>query len=215
MDTLQLQEKRLYEQLNPLFNRNGYEALPMKKQFRQTSKSGFRSVLFTLNGDKEEKTLDVQLGIRFNLVEELVHQFLGGRKEVGKDSITVITSLARLKHHKQKRLVINENEESLQNTIQHISTILQEKGFSFLNSFSNLHRADKMINRKPSRHCPIMFNQIHRCFKGIAMARLLHRTDFEKLVSIYRNYLYSQWAPLEVTDSYNRLVRYLKYFSFN
>ena len=215
MDILQLQEKRLFQQLSPLFSRYGYEALPAKKQFRQTTRSGFRSVLFSLNGDAEEKTLEVQLGIHFNLIEELVYQFLGGRKGAEKESTTVIISLARLKHQKQRRLVITEDEENLQNTCQHIAGALQEKGFRFLNTYSKLHRIDKMVNRKPSRHCPLMYNQIHRCFKGITIARLLHRTDFEKLVILYGNYLYSQLASRQVTENYYKLVNFLKHFSFN
>ena len=215
MDILQLQEKRLFQQLSPLFSRYGYEALPAKKQFRQTTKNDFRSVLFSLSGDTEEKTIDVQLGIRFNLIEELVYQFLGGKKGAEKESTTIITSLARLKRQKHRRLVITEDEEDLQNTCHDIAGALQEKGFRFLNTYSQLHRIDKMVNRKPLRLCPIMYNQIHRCFKGITIARMLHRTDFEKLVSVYGNYLDSQWAARQVTDNYYKLVNFLRHFSFN
>ncbi|WP_017730164.1 hypothetical protein [Nafulsella turpanensis] len=215
MDILQRQEKRLYQQLFPLFEQQGYEAVPSKKQFRQPCKNGFRAVLFSISEDAEEKIIDVQLGIRINLVEELVLQFLGGKKELEKDSTTIITSLARLKHQSQRRLIITEDEQSLQQSCTQITAAMQEKGFKFLKNFSQLHRIDKVVNRKPSRQCPIMHNQIQRCFRGITIARMLHRNDFDKLVSIYGSYLYSQWASRQILDNYNKLVNFLKNFSFN
>lgn len=215
MDILQLQEKRLFQQLCPVFDQYGYEAIPSKKQFCQINKSGFRSVGLSLSSGEEKKTIEIQLSIRNNLVEELVHQFLGSKKGSEKDSTTISLSLARLKCQKQPNFVIAENDQDLQLSGWQIAAVLHKKGFHFLNTFSKLHRIDKMVNRKPSRPSPLMPNQIHRCFKGIIIARMLHRTNFEKLANVYGNYLCRQLAPRQLTDNYYKLLSFLKNFSFN
>jgi hypothetical protein len=214
MNILQLQEKHIYNYLQPVFFRHGYEKISDKKQFRQQNLHGFKNVQFSLSGDADGQLIKVQLGVRLNKVERLVEQFLEGTEEQPAHNQTVVASLSRF-YKQEKTCYLLTDEKSLQHTCQEIAEFMQKKGFRFLESISKLRHIDALINRKPNLPSPFMYNQIHRCFKGIAIASILHRTNFEKLVSIYSNYLYSQWAPREVVDSYTRLVNYLRYFSFN
>jgi hypothetical protein len=214
MDILQLQEEHIYNYLQPVFSRHGYEKISSKKQFRQQSLHGFKNVQFSLSRDANGQLIKVKLGVRLNKVEGLVEQFLEGTEEQPADNQTVVASLSRI-YNSEKTSYLLINESSLQHTCQEIAGFMQKKGFRFLELISKLRHIDALINRKPVLPSPYMYNQMHRCFKGIAIASILHRTDFEKLVSVYNNYLYHQWAPREVIDSYTRLVNYLRYFSFN
>lgn len=214
MNILHLQEQQLYKQLQPVFNTEGYVAIPDKKQFRKPGRSGFKNIIFSMSGDEEEQIINVHIGLRFDLVEELVCQFLNIPESVEKESNTVIASLSRFHRLPYHRFIVTD-DSSLQQTCEQIERFMKHKGFRFLNAFEKLKRIDAVVNRKPALSCPYMYNQIHRCFKGITIARLLHRTDFEQLVTIYSNYLYSQWAPRHLIENFEKLVNYLRHFSLN
>lgn len=214
MNILHLQEQQLYKQLQPVFNAQGYEAIPAKKQFRKSNGSGFKNIIFSMSGDEEEQIINVHMGLRFDLVEDLVCQFLDIPASKEKESNTIIASLSRFHRLPYHRFIITD-DSSLQHTCEQIAGFMQHKGFRFLNACEKLKRIDAVVNRKPALSCPYMYNQIHRCFKGITIARLLHRTDFEQLVTIYSNYLYSQWAPRHLIENFDKLANYLRHFSFN
>ncbi len=214
MNSIRIQEQSIYKQLQPVFETHGYEALPTKNQFRKKTKKGSRSVLFSVSGEAHRQILDLHLGIRFDIIETLVQQFYSGPKLFENESNTIVASLHKLKNAPIQRFTITDNE-SLQRACSEISVFMKEKGFRFLSAFDRLKRADATINRNPHLPCPYLHNQINRCFKGIVFARLLHRNDFGTLNTIYRNYLYSQRAPAPIMENYNKLVNYLKCFSFN
>lgn len=214
MNILQLQEKQLFKQLEPIFTDQGYFALPSKNGFRQATKNGSKNIIFSIRGDAAEQLINIQIGLRFDLIEELVNQFLPMPHTPAKESNTIIASLSRFHRQPYHRFIITD-EKSLQESCKQIKRFMLHKGFRFLNSYDKLKRIDAAVNRKPSLSCPYMYNQIHRCFKGITIAKLLHRNDFEKLATVYSNYLYSQWAPRQLLDDFDKLLNYLRYFSFN
>lgn len=214
MNSLQLQDQSIYKLLQPLFQSQGYELIPAKKQFRKRTGNGYRSVIFSISGKTDEQILDIHFGLRFDIIENLVQQFLDGTSQEEKDSNTVVVSLHRLKRPPLQQFIISD-ASGLHEACKEISEFMLDKGFRFLQTFDKLRKVDAKINRKPQAPSPYMHNQIQRCFKGIVIARLLQRNDFEMLTTIYRNYLYSQWAPAHIMDNYNRLVNYLKCFSFN
>ena len=126
----------------------------------------------------------------------------------------MVASVSRFYPHTEDHHLFTD-EKSLRKSCQEIASFMKLKGFRFLESMSRLRRIDALLNRQPETPSPYMHNQIHRCFKGIATASILHRTDFDKLVTIYSDHLYRQCAPREVVNNFRRLVNYLRYFSFN
>ena len=228
MNSLESQEKTIYTYLQPFLSAQGYEAvstgaaatgistqgLPAPgKEFRKATSGGFKSVLFTFSSEGDRQVLNLHLGVRFNIIESLVSQFLEEDGPV-EEQHTLIASPHRFNHPPLPGFLLTD-ESSLHFACKQIGEFMQKKGFRFLNTFDNLKCVDASINRKPHLPSPYMHNQIHRCFKGIALARLLQRTNFETLCSVYRNYLLEKCGPEKVIVNYNRLVTYLKCFSFN
>lgn len=214
MDLLHLQEKHIYKHLQPIFHSHGYKNIPGRQQFRKESPQGFKNVHFTVCGNAEEPLIKIHLGIRINKVEDLLEQFLQEPGKNSGDKLTVAASVSRFFQQSHRPALLTD-ERKFRDNYQEITSFMKQKGFRFLESMSRLKRIDGLLNRKPELPSPFMPNQMHRCFKGIAMASILHRTDFDKLVTIYSSYLYSHWASTEVMDNFKRLVNYLRYFSFN
>lgn len=214
MNYIQIQDKSIYKLLLPVFESQGYEPLPAKNQFRKRTAKGFRSVIFSVSGATNEQLLDIHFGVRFDIIENLVHQFLSEPRFLEKESNTIIASLPQLKHAPIGQFFIPD-KISLERACDEIAIFMQEKGFRFLDACDSLRRIDAKINRKPHQPCLYMASHIHRCFKGIIIARLLQRNDFETLITIYKNHLCSRRASSRTIENFNRLVTYLKCFSFN
>jgi hypothetical protein len=215
MNEIRLQEKHIYQQLQPLFSDHGYELMPLSKQFRKPSRNGFRAALISVSGDRYEQIIDLSLSIRMDVVEELVYQFLSGPPRFSmQDSTTIVASYGRLNQDPYKRFVVKD-EDDLQGVCERIGTYMEKKGFRFLERFDQLKKIDALINRRPDQPCPYLYNQVHRCYKGIIIAKLTCRTDYNQLVKTYLAYLQNQWAPRSVIINFKKLVKFLKYFSMN
>lgn len=214
MNEIQLQEKHIYHTLTPLFREQGYELLSSKNQFRLPTRNGYRAALITVNGNREEQIIELNLSIRLDVVEELVNQFISGIASGYNESATIIASYSRLTQQPYKRFLV-KNEAGLALACKQIDTFMRNKGFGFLEKFDRLRKIDPVINRKPEQPCPLLLDQINRCFKGITIAKLTHRNDFNPLVKIYLNYLSKQWTQPGVVANFKKLVRYLRFFSIN
>ena len=214
MNEIQLQEKHIYHTLSPLFSAQGYELLTAKNQFRLPTRNGYRAALITVNGNRYEQTIDLHLSIRLDVVEELVNQFISEIASGYNESATIIASYGRLTQQPYKRFLV-KNEAGLEAACKHIDTFMRNRGFGFLEKFDRLRKIDPVINRKPEQPCPLLHDQIIRCFKGIAIAKLTHRNDFNRLVKTYQNYLNKQWTHPGVVANFKKLVKYLRFFSID
>ncbi|AHM61456.1 hypothetical protein D770_16010 [Flammeovirgaceae bacterium 311] len=214
MNKIHLQEKHIYNSLNPLFKDKGYELLPFQKQFRLPTRNGYRAALIAVNGTRYEQTIDLHLGIRLDIVEDLVNQFIRDLPVNHKENTTITASYGRLTEQPYKRFLVKD-EADISAVCKRIESFMTGKGFKFLESFDRLRKIDGLINRKPEQACYLLNSQIIRCFKGIALAKMTHRTDFNRLVKTYLNYLHKQWAPQAVIDNYKKFVRFLRFYSLN
>ena len=213
MDELQTQEKYIYTSLYPTFRENGYAFHPDKKLFWQPTGNGYRAALISVNGDRLEQSVELKLGIRLDVVEDLVGQFLGGLYESYTDRLTFLASYGRVVQQPQRFLV--KGEEDLEAACKRIGIFMTSKGFKFLENNNRLRKIDGIINRKPENTNPYLLNQVHRCFKGLVLAKLTHRTDFNRLVKTYYKFLQKQNAKQTVIMNYKKLVRFLRFYSIN
>lgn len=213
MNSLELQEKTINTILVPFFSNQGYQAMPSGKEFRKITSNGFRSILFSLSIQENQQLLDIRLGTRLDIIENLVAQFLK-QADSPPESHTILASPHLFNRPPLNRFKITD-EASLQLSCNEIKDFMQKKGFRFLNTFTKLKRVDAVLNRKPDVPNPYIHNQIHRCFIGVTLARLLQRTDFQLLCVVYGNFLYSLGASDTTMESFQKLVTYLNCFSFN
>lgn len=214
MNEIQLQQKHIYDRLNPLFREHGYTFNPDKNQFVLPTRNGFRTALVSVSGDCREQTVDLRLGIRIDVIEELANQFMTELNADGAETTTLLTSYGRLNREPHKKFMI-KNEPELEETCKRIGIFMHGKGFRFLEKFDRIRKLDALLNRKTEVPCPLLLNQINRCFKGTVMAKLTHRTDFNRLVKNYLGYLQKQWMPQEVITNYKKLVKFMRFYSIN
>lgn len=204
----------LYHELYDFFYDYEFDLVPAKKQFRRPISSGFQSVIFSPSEYDEELWLEVNLGIRINLIEDLAQQFLDNHRPYQQDAMTLITSIGKLSNNKYFHYKIAQKDD-LFYACEEIKKFMETTGFQFLNDNSSITAMDALLNERPNKPSKFLYNQAHRCFKGITAAKLVHNPIFLDLVDAYRKFLQKTGSKQPLINQYDKLTNYLFHFSMN
>ncbi len=207
-------ETALFESLREFFAAAQYHYLPQQKQFRRYTATGFRNVILSISPYEDELWVEVNLGLRKDHVEETVQQFLSGRTDFWKDTNTVIISIGKLTQNPYFRYKIVD-EEDLELCQEQISHFMDTQGFDFLSDLDALPTLDLLFNTNPRLPLKYLYNQRHRCFRGLVLARLTHNARYNELKDIYREVLQTQGSSDFVMLNYARLTQFLDNYSLN
>ena len=207
-------ELSLYEQLYHFFADYDFELLPEKKQFRKPLLDGFQNIILSPSYANKEYWLEVNLGVRINSIEFYAQQFLDNRVDFREDANTVVTSIGKLTNNKYFRYKITNSDE-----MEAVSEVLQdfmaEQGFEFLERISTLPSVDSLLNAHPNKPSKYVYNQVHRCFKGLIAAKLSHNPKFMCIMEDYYLYLDKIATKPTLIQKYDRLASYLLHYCPN
>jgi hypothetical protein len=207
-------ETSLYHHLNHYLVIKNFYWIPESKQFRKQTERGFQNIILSCSSYADEMWVEVNMGVRVDLVEDFAQQFLDVPIEYRKHANTIITSIGRLSDTKYLRYKIT-HEEDVEVCYEAIKDFMQERGFEFLEYASHLKNLDKMLNEQPSKASNYLYNQTHRCFKAIIVAKLNNNPHFFELIDTYQQVLERLQVGEKEIDRYLKLVNFLLYLSLN
>jgi hypothetical protein len=207
-------ETELYEKLSTFFSGYGFELLAERKQFRRVTVSGFQNVILSSTDYEQEVWLEVNFGLRHEQIEWAAQQFLGNLEEFRTDANTLVVSIGKFNDAKYFRYKIL-NPDDLDDTCDQIKNFMEEDGFRFQQQYSHLDTLHHLFNDEPTKPCKYVYNQVHRCYKGLTAARLTNSPHFLGLSDVYRNQLVRLGANLQELHNFERLLSYLLYHSVN
>ncbi len=207
-------ETALYHQLTPFFERHQFLLLPEKKQYRKTTDTGFQQVLLSPTFYDSETVLAISLGCRNEQIEQIAQQFLTSQAVSRSDTSTLLVPVGQFSDFVSDRVCIHSEKELL-HVCEQIEQFFTTSGFDFLAASGSLPALDRLLNNQPAKVCPYVFNQMHRCYKGLITARLNHSAQFDALVDTYRHLLISQTQNRYEQIRFERLIAYLIYYSAN
>lgn len=202
--------------LDGFLSKQGFELILSKQQFRKQGTHGFQNIIPTLSTyeQAQETLVEFNLGVRLDIVEDLVNQFTQHLADFQADTNTLLTSMGRLLDKPFLRFNI-KNESDVQQVSQNFMQFMEQQGFKFLDHISKLAHLEQLTNQNPDQVHPYFYNNYHRCLKGLTLARLNHRTDFETLAQIYQRQLLRRNAPPVQQNNFKKLHHYLSHFSVN
>ncbi|MFP4089943.1 MAG: hypothetical protein ACLFUB_10150 [Cyclobacteriaceae bacterium] len=206
-------EMLLFKELRPFFERYDFYLLLPKKQFRKQTKLGFHNVIISVSGSKP-CLIEVNIGVRLDLVEELAYQFTTGLSGYQRDSNTLVTSLGRIIGDPYKRFEA-EDHVSVKKAARDIADLMVSEGFYFQEKYDSIKALDQLVNKEPTKKNPFIYNNLHRCLRGVVIARLAENKNFNSLVATYRRSLVRSSTAPPLLERYDKLVNYLKSFSVN
>jgi len=212
--TYEQRESWIFTPLIPFFAEAGFTYLPTLKQFRKEQPNGFRTVVISISHYENSSVVEAHLGIRLESVEQMAFQFTMGLTGFQQDSHTLITSIGRLKDKKYERYSIAQVEEAEQ-AIRAIQHFMQQDGFGFLEKYSSAKALDCLFNEQPDEPLSLVYNNFNRCLRGVVLAHLTHRENFEALIQTYLHELRATATPPPLQDRFIRLVQFLSSYSPN
>lgn len=207
-------ETTLYQHLSPFFAERQFTLLPDKKQFRLVTPTGFQNVILSPAFYGDETMLEVNFGARNHQIEQIAQQFLNNMADYQPDANTIIISIGKFSGFQYFRYKIHSSEE-LANVCEEIEAFFTSQGFDFLSSACSLPTLDRLLNTQPNQPCPYVYNQAHRCYKGLVAARLNHNPHFDGLMDAYRHLLIRQTQNPYEQLHFERLITYLQHYSAN
>jgi hypothetical protein len=207
-------EAILYEALSPFLAALAFIPFPKLNQYRLIGNDGFQCVIYSWSHYDELSLLEIQVGIRIDAVESLIYPLSDGLSGFGPDSMTLVTPLSKLRGKRHQRYKI-ESEEDVRKAAKEIVEWLREDGLPFLDRYSQLEAMDELFNDQPEKLLPYIHSAANRCLRGITLAKLTGRDDFERLVRVYRQQLQLQRAANLTLARYDQLVDLLRQYLEN
>ncbi len=207
-------ESRLDGELGSFLAAAGFTPRPELNQYRRSAEEGFQCVIHSWSHYDDISMLEIHVGIRLDAVEGLAFPMTNGLPGFVPDSMTLVTPLAKLRGRRHHRYKI-ESEKDVEEAVDEIKKWLKEDGLPFLEKYSNLEAMDALFNDQPAKLLPYIHNAANRCLRGITLAKLTGRDNFERLVRIYRQQLELQHATDVTREKYERLVEFLRAYSEN
>ncbi len=206
-------EVRIYQKLEDFFSEEGFELMIDKKQFRKIKYDSFQNIIFSISDNKSDIWIEVNFGIRNEQIEHFAQQFLNNHAKFRPDANTLIINIGKFNGLKHFRYKVKD-EDSLDDIIGEIKDFFITKGFNFMESASNIHEIDRILNENPEKPCQLLYNQIHRCFKGTIAAKLANRPNFADLMDKYRDTLIFSATDEELLN-YERMIGHLLHYNAN
>lgn len=209
-----LLKNQIQEELKKLLAERDYFFMPQLNQFRRVTPTGFQCIILNWIPGDNVQILEVNLGVRHDAVEDLAHPFTQGLPELQSNNFTLFTPLGKLFEQPIERFSICCEDDILP-AVNAIQKGILSRGISFLERYTRLENVDNLYNTDPETPTIYLHNQLHRCMRAIAIARLSLRPDFERLAAAYREQLKKLGVTELVLDRYDRLWRFLRTYSMN
>jgi hypothetical protein len=190
-----------------------YVAIPQLKQFRRAYEEGYQSVVLSSAGQHPVE-VEVFLGVRVDLVEDLAYQFTMGLNEYGPYSTTLLVAAKKVAERTELRYELYQ-ESDIHRVGNNIEEFMLTYGYTFLDQYSSISVLDQLYNGNPEQKANYITNEYHRALRGIILARLVQSQSWSELAQIYRRKLEKKGTPEVQLNKYLRLVEFLRNHSFN
>jgi hypothetical protein len=207
-------ENELFEQLKPFFQLYNYHFLAPKKQFRKRNDHGFSNVILSITGTEEACKIEVNLGMRYESVEQIAQQFLDIPLDYRADANTLIISVGKLNDSPYFCYTVNEPDD-IAEVVEQIKDYMRTYGISFLHKIETAETCNHLLNENPKLPCKFLYNQTHRCFKALISAKLNQHPEFFALIDRYREMLARLSPPAHILVNYEALANYLLFYTHN
>ena len=190
-----------------------YQLLLPLHQLRKETGSGFHSIIIAA-GPATPTLAELHLGIRIDVVEDLVYQFTSGLAGYGPHSTTLIASAGRVQGVPYWRYELSKPDDCAA-VARQMSEFLEAAGFLFLQKYQRIEALDALFNGEPQQKLLLLPNLLHRSLRGVVLAKLTQRSRWEQLVGSYRDQLMRRGTPEPMMKRYALLTHHLRNFSVN
>lgn len=147
------------------------------------------------------------LAIRIDEIEDIYHKVSGFEPQFQKDTPTIWPTIKDLQRAKDGYEYELDSVEDKTPVVEKLFSIFKDIGLPFLEKNSSIAAIDKLLNSNPENENSIFDTPVPRFYRGVIVAKLAKRENYEQIVETYRKYL-SQVNGYHL-DNYEKLIKIL------
>jgi hypothetical protein len=126
------------------------------------------------------------VGVRFELVEQIFHKTSGFEPKYQKDTPTIGGSVGNIMSNDTRPCeFLLESEAGIPVVSEHLVRVFRDFALSYFDKFHSLFAIDAELNDNPTRRTPNRVAPWPRESTGLIVAKLVGRPDYENLAGVY------------------------------
>jgi len=204
----------LHSYFHPYFEHKKYEA---KGQliFERPTRFGSSVFISTVTGDEERAYIKFFLGIRHDMVENTLTNGFGLSEYFRNSSYTLLANWSDVDNQRLPSSIPCTGMSEVKSAGEWGLSFMDERGFDFLDHYRNLKALDRVFNDRPEISARWASHNYLRCFRAMAIAKIMNRTDFDRLCQMHRQYLESRGFGGAITAKFDATFARIKHLSLN
>jgi hypothetical protein len=186
----------------------GYKLDRKSFQYTKNFAHGKKIVFFHHTHHEDVSYIEYHAGIRYDIVELIVHQFLPSLGDYKDKSITLIETLDGINPTLPKRRLIN-HESEINQAIRESEELLASDGFKWLDKFASGPALERYFNETQDQAL-ISQNFTYRSARGVTLCKLFNPNQFDEVKNNYLTMLDEMQVTPFTLACFLNLLNYLK-----
>lgn len=204
----------MHSYLHPYFDHKRYGSKG-DLIFERKTRFGKSVCICTVTGDSEMAYVKFFLGVRHDLVENTLINGFGLNEYFKNSSHTLLLPWSDVDSAGLPISIPCVRMSDIKKAAERGLAFMDEKGFDFLNHYKKLESLDRLFNDKPHISSKWARHSYLRCFRAMVMAKILDRSDFDRLMQMHRQYLESRGFSGAITAKFDATFARMKRISLN
>lgn len=192
------------------FAEKGFELNPTQLMFERIIPHGKQVVFMHYTEEASFAQLEYTMGIRIDLIENLIHQFLPTLGGFVDKSITLAQPLDKMGKNPLYKFNLISFED-LQNTIHSAENFFFTEGFEWMNKMSDPEiLAKEFFSQKENPFS--VSNFVYTAFRGSALSKLYNPENYTRLRQVCLELLHAKELTPFTIASFLQFLNYLDHY---
>jgi len=192
------------------FAERGFTLNPTQLMFERNIPHGKQVIFMHYTEDENSAQLEYTMGIRIDLIENLIHQFLPTLSDFAEKSITIAQSLDNMGKKSLNKFKISSSKH-LQDAINSAEIFFSNTGFEWLDRLSNPENVEKEFFKQ--KYNPFAnHNFVYTAFRGSALSKLYNPGDYIALRQKFLEMLNEKNLTPFTIASFLHFLNYLDHY---
>jgi hypothetical protein len=179
-------KRAIFDAVDSRISQYGFTLKRSKERFER-KRDGIRD-LFQLvcPNDIPGYRIHPDVGMRFEIVEEIFHKTSGWNPKYQKDTPTIGAGVGHIIADDNRKCEFRlKTEEDVPPVADKLADVFRNFALPYYEKFSSLQAIDAEFNNSPTERTRNRSGGWLRCSTGIIVARLVGRPDYDELAKIY------------------------------
>lgn len=186
----------------------GFELDSSLLHYSKSFPEGKQILFFHHIQNPDANYLEIQLGIRFDQVENIINQFLPSLGDFKDRSVTHVIPVNQIDNQLPRRFFLQDDFE-VNDILKKIEEFLVKDGFHWLDKYSVPENMEFLFNKNPDQELTTQ-NFTYRSARAITLSKLYNKAEYEPTKKAYLDKLEEMMVTPFTLASFLNLLNHLE-----